>query len=158
MSAQRVCKMGPWAAALALLLVGCTDLKASDDDMPDGGDASTSRGRGGSGGNRGPSGHVDHDAGDDAGDDAGPDEPSTPTNPIDDPAAVAGGGLLLHCDESASACVAGGIVSSGADVTRAGSATLPSGGTVTLSDDGFELGATTCDVSGKLCVTGGIAP
>jgi hypothetical protein len=160
MSATRVGMTGAWGAAFALLLFGCTDLKASHDDKPDGGDASTSQGRGGTGGNRGdrdggPSGHVDRDAGDDAGPG---DEPSTPSDSADDPAAVAGGGLQLQCDADASACVAGGIVSGGADVTRAGSATLPSGGIVTLSDDGFELGATTCDASGKLCVTGGIAP
>jgi hypothetical protein len=159
MSVTRVGMTGAWVAAFALLCVGCTDLKASHDDTADGGDASTSQGRGGSGGNRGgkdggPNAHGDRDGGDDA----GPAEPSTPSDSADDPAAVAGAGLQLQCADKASACVAGGIISGGADITRAGSAMLPGGGTVTLSDDGFELGATTCDVSGKQCVTGGIAP
>jgi hypothetical protein len=146
-----------------LALLGCTDLKAvKAHDEPDGGDASMSDGHGGTGGKRG-----DRDSGVDggpsagAGDgsvDGGPDKPATPSDSADDPAAVAGGGLLLQCDAKSGACVAGSIVSGGADVGHAGSATLPGGGTVTLSDDGFELGATTCDGSGKVCVTGGIAP
>lgn len=146
-------------AALCLALLGCTDLKAAKPhDEPDGGDASTSDGNGGSGGKR-----ADRDGGPnapgdgDAASDGGPDQPSTPTDSADDPAAVAGGGLQLQCDTRSGACVAGSIVSGGGDVGH-GSATLPGGGTVTLSDDGFELGATTCDGSGKVCVTGEIAP
>jgi hypothetical protein len=148
---------GACGAALCLALLGCTDLKAGK-PRPDGGsDASIDDGRGGSGVNRsdrdgGVNEPADRDGGQDRGQDGGPSDHA------DDPAAIAGGGLLLQCDAKASACVAGSLVSGGADIGHAGSATLPGGGTVTLSDDGFELGATECDASGKLCVTGGITP
>jgi hypothetical protein len=50
----------------------------------------------------------------------------------------------------------GGITSVGRVPDDASAGILPSGATVTLTDDGFELGETLCN--GTTCVTGAITP
>jgi hypothetical protein len=55
-------------------------------------------------------------------------------------------------------CVSGGIVSVGRVPNQGGAATLADGASVTLTDDGFDLGGTMCDTSGATCVTGAITP
>jgi hypothetical protein len=50
----------------------------------------------------------------------------------------------------------GGIYSVGRVPDDASAGVLPGGGTVTLTDDGFEFGETQCN--GTICVTGAITP
>lgn len=55
------------------------------------------------------------------------------------------------CGADSSSCLFGGIVSAAAFDP-------PDGSTVTLTDDGFELGETICDPATNSCLTGGITP
>lgn len=85
------------------------------------------------------------DAGPTGADDAASDAPAVPLQ--------AGA-----CGDSG-ACAFGGLLSVGRVPGDAGGAgVLPDGATVRLTDDGFELGGTTCDPSGTTCVTGGLTP
>jgi hypothetical protein len=70
------------------------------------------------------------------------------------------GGVVasLYCSEDASACVVGAIESVGRIPGDGGTGIMADGGLVTLSDDGFELGGTSCDSTGMHCVTGGLSP
>jgi hypothetical protein len=77
------------------------------------------------------------------------------------PAGNEGGAVVsLQCGSDAGACVSGGVFSIGfpQDDAGAGLAVLPDGGTITVTDDGFEFGGTTCDTTGMTCVTGAITP
>ncbi len=85
---------------------------------------------------------------DDAGQDSGRD--ATPGRAV----------ASLQCAGDSGTCVSGEISSGGGFVPddEAGPASLPDGATVTLTDDGFEFGGTTCDDAGTTCVTGGLTP
>jgi hypothetical protein len=61
------------------------------------------------------------------------------------------------CGDSG-ACVLGGVFSVGEGTGNAGSAILSDGGTIMLTDNGFEFGGTSCDTTGTKCVTGAITP
>jgi hypothetical protein len=65
--------------------------------------------------------------------------------------------VLYLCGDSG-VCVSGGIFSVGRtpDMAGGGTAALPGGGLVTLTDDGFEIGETLC--KDAICVTGAITP
>jgi hypothetical protein len=65
-----------------------------------------------------------------------------------------------QCGGDAGACVSGGVFSIGLPQDDAGAeiAVLPDGGTITVTDDGFEFGGTSCDTTGMTCVTGAITP
>jgi hypothetical protein len=64
----------------------------------------------------------------------------------------------FQCGGDSGACVLGGIFSVGRVPDDAGTGSLLDGGTVTLTDDGFEFGNTVCDTTGMTCVTGAITP
>jgi len=60
------------------------------------------------------------------------------------------------CSDMDAACVVGGIFSIGR-TPAALDAGLDSA-SAAVTDDGFELGGTSCDPTGMACVTGGISP
>jgi hypothetical protein len=96
--------------------------------------------------------------GNEASQDGGTDKP--PDSGTDGPVAYSGGGAVgaSSCGGDAGACVSGGIVSVGRALGDSGVGILPSGSVATVTDDGFEFGATNCDPTGTTCVIGGITP
>jgi hypothetical protein len=69
-----------------------------------------------------------------------------------------GGAVATSLCGDSGACVLGGVFSVGEGTGNAGSAILSDGGTITLMDNGFEFGGTSCDTTGTKCVTGAITP
>jgi hypothetical protein len=60
------------------------------------------------------------------------------------------------CSDMDAACVTGGIFSIGRTPAAVDAGLISA--SVGLTDDGFELGGTSCDPTGMACVTGGISP
>ncbi len=72
------------------------------------------------------------------------------------PNVMAAVAVASSCSNTDAACVTGGIFSVSRAIARSEAGVLPTGALVT--DDGFELGGTSCNAAGMPCVTGGIAP
>jgi hypothetical protein len=70
---------------------------------------------------------------------------------------TSGARVPVSCGD-AGACVAGAIDSVGRPPDQAHSGALPDGGVATVTDDGFEVGGTSCNQAGSACVTGAITP
>ncbi|HXX68662.1 MAG TPA: hypothetical protein VEK07_15850 [Polyangiaceae bacterium] len=95
-------------------------------------------------------------------DSGGPNSGSSSTSGISETAGGdagnAGGAVAsLLCGDSGT-CVVGAIESVGRVPAEGGAGTLPDGSPVTLFDDGFEQGGTSCDPTGMDCVTGALSP
>jgi hypothetical protein len=145
--------------AAATALVACNSILGISDheEATQGGDGGTKVSDSGHEGGRkgrdsepddGSSGSPDGSTpGDDSGEDSGDAEPAGNE-----------GGAVTLCASGADACVFGGIFSVGRVPNEAGIGALPDGAPVTLTDDGFEFGGTTCDDAGVTCVTGALSP
>ena len=91
-------------------------------------------------------------------DSGGPISGSSNTGGSSQTAGADGGTLAsLLCSDSG-ICVVGAIESVGRVPAVGGTGTLPDGSPVTLFDDGFEQGGTSCDPTGMDCVTGALSP
>ncbi len=72
------------------------------------------------------------------------------------PNVIATAAVASSCSNADAACVTGGIFSVSQATAPSEGGVLPTGALVT--DDGFELGGTSCNAPGMICVTGGIGP
>jgi hypothetical protein len=94
-------------------------------------------------------------------DDAGPKADAFSDSGADvGPTRNEGGPRPLSCAGDSGTCVFGGVFSVGRapDPAGGGAGILPDGAAVSLTEDGFEQGGTTCDTAGVICVTGAITP